>query len=286
MSGTSIKLPYFDAIFSELNKGNADVEKAFGRHVHWGYWEDPESADGAVSDFAEATERLCRMICDAAGIKNNMRVLDVGCGFGGTLASLNERFSPLDLVGVNIDKRQLQRAEEKVKPLKGNTIKFVCGNGSFLPFADNSFDAVLAVECIFHFPDRGLFFREARRVLRMGGRLAFSDFVPSRKTPFLYLGLKKVIEGFVAAFYGKTSYQYTPEEYRAYAMELGLKPLLEQDITAGTMPTYPLLIHLFKHLKMKNFILPYLSTRLVEWVHRLGIQKYEILVYEKLVKKG
>jgi cyclopropane fatty-acyl-phospholipid synthase-like methyltransferase len=36
--------------------------------------------------------------------------VDVGCGFGGTIASLNEHFSDLQLTGVNIDLRQLDRA--------------------------------------------------------------------------------------------------------------------------------------------------------------------------------
>ena len=48
MSKEEIKLPYFDSIFGELASGNADVEAALGNHVHWGYWEDPQTANGTV----------------------------------------------------------------------------------------------------------------------------------------------------------------------------------------------------------------------------------------------
>jgi cyclopropane fatty-acyl-phospholipid synthase-like methyltransferase len=94
--------------------------QAFGRHVHWGYWENPKKADGSVSDFVAAAENLCQRVCDAASVKDGAKLLDVGCGFGGTIASLNERITNTVLVGLNIDERQLIRARSnlyKVMPV-------------------------------------------------------------------------------------------------------------------------------------------------------------------------
>ena len=108
-----------------------------------------------------------------------MRVLDAGCGFGGTLACLQDRVERLDLTGLNIDPRQLQRAQKLVQPRPGSSLRFVAGDACALPFADASFDRVLAVECIFHFPSRAAFLAEVRRVLRPGGVLVLSDFVPA-----------------------------------------------------------------------------------------------------------
>ena len=105
MSKEAIKLPYFDSIFGEFASGNADVEAALGHHVHWGYWEDPQTAKGTVEDFVEATENLSKLVYNSAQIKSGMQILAVGCGFGGTIASLNERFSSLELVGIDIDDR-------------------------------------------------------------------------------------------------------------------------------------------------------------------------------------
>src|SRR5262245_7794675 len=34
-----IKLPYFDILLTEMRKGKRDISTAFGRHVHWGYWD-------------------------------------------------------------------------------------------------------------------------------------------------------------------------------------------------------------------------------------------------------
>src|SRR3954467_4300097 len=101
--------PYFDVLLRRLADGDPRAAEAFGRHVHWGYWPDPDAADGTPADYARAAERLCRKVCDAAGVRDGMRVLDVGCGIGGTIASLNERLRDVEFVGVNIDPRQLQR---------------------------------------------------------------------------------------------------------------------------------------------------------------------------------
>jgi len=235
-----MKLPYFDLLLAAFDKGNANVEKAFGRHVHWGYWENPQSANGTIEDFSHATEKLSQLICDAADIKEHMRVLDVGCGFGGTIASLNERFSPVGLVGFNLDHRQLKRAQKRVLPFEGNKLAFVHGNASELPFAANAFDVVLAVEAIFHFPHRQSFFKEVFRVLRPEGRFAFSDFVLSKKTPFVFNGLAYLVRALIATFYGKIR-TCTMEDYACLAKSAGLKAILDQDITTETMPTYDIL---------------------------------------------
>jgi ubiquinone/menaquinone biosynthesis C-methylase UbiE len=268
---SSIQLPYFDLILNELKNENPDMKQVFGRHVHWGYWPEPKNASGTVEDFAEAAEKLSQIICDAAGIKDGMRVLDVGCGFGGTIASLNERFSGLDLVGLNIDERQLERARKEVTPINNNKIEFIQGNACELPFTDQSFDAVIAVECIFHFPDREAFFQEAKRVLRTSKSLALSDFIlANAETSFLF-AFSALIEQFIALFYGKFN-NCTLEDYAKIAEKTGLITTLQQDITAEILPTYDFLLSLLG----KAFI-PYWTTKLIQ----LG-QKYRRIIYQVL----
>ncbi|MFZ4699341.1 MAG: hypothetical protein ACOYMG_04775 [Candidatus Methylumidiphilus sp.] len=49
---------------------------------------------------------MTHQVCDAAGVANGQRGLDVGCGFGGTLAGLDGRFAEVDLHGLNIELRR------------------------------------------------------------------------------------------------------------------------------------------------------------------------------------
>ena len=153
-------LPYFDYCLKHLKNNDQNVEKVFGRHVHWGYWEEPGQAKQTVDAFALVSENLSQYLIQSSGIQNGTSVLDVGCGFGGTVASINEQFTKMSLTGLNIDDRQLERARQQVLAAPGNTVHFQQGDARALPFADQSFDVVLAVECIFHFPDREKFFFE------------------------------------------------------------------------------------------------------------------------------
>jgi len=39
MVKTNVELPYFDGLLAKFGKGNEQALAAFGRHVHWGYWD-------------------------------------------------------------------------------------------------------------------------------------------------------------------------------------------------------------------------------------------------------
>jgi SAM-dependent methyltransferase len=134
------RLPYVDLILDRLQNKDGDLALAFGRHVHWGFWDDPKRADGSIADFTVASERLCSRLLGAGCVAHGHDVLDAGCGFGGTLATLNETLAPIRLHGINIDERQVARAVATVPPSPGNTIDFVHGDACRLPFADRSFD--------------------------------------------------------------------------------------------------------------------------------------------------
>lgn len=280
MSNFNIDLPYFDFLLQEFNQGNMEAENALGRNVHWGYWENPKLAEKTVADFQIATEKLTQLICDFANIKDGMKILDVGCGFGGTIASLNERFSNLQLVGINIDNRQLERARKLVLPQHNNQIEFICASASELPLDDNYFDVVLAVECIFHFPSRHDFFKEANRVLKPQGKFALSDFILSGKNIFNIPILDSLVSMIIAQFYGKSS-ACLMTDYEKLAVNNQFKLIKEQDITKETLPTYDILMSLFNQFKL-DYWQANLSTQLLKMAQASQIITYQVLGYEKI----
>ena len=215
-----------------------------------------------------------------------MRIVDVGCGFGGTIASLNERFFDMEFVGINLDARQLERAAETVKPCNGNTIKFIEADAALIPLPDESFDRVLALECAFHF-DRRSFFGEARRLLDKKGNLTISDFVPNERS-LEYLSLI----GFssdeaILRSYGNVDLTCSMNRYRELAKE-GRFALTESvDITENTLPTYDFLFSPeMSSPDRPNHELFVRATKLLEKASRYRIMQYKILKFVPIDSDG
>lgn len=274
-------LRYIDIFLESFEKGDRDSEAAFGRHVHWGYWDDPARADGSTEDFVRAADRMCTEIFAAGRIADGDRVLDVGCGFGGTLERLSHTRATGRLVGVNNDIRQLRRARQERRPAPGARLDFVVADGVELPVAGGSFDVVLSIESISHLSDRERFFREARRVLAPGGRLVVVDFVPADWTRPLVQGWHLAAGKLFERFYGAMDVRCCRRDYARLAERTGFVPLPEHDATRASLPSYP-----YTRRLMERFGRPRLETMLnswinlnMEWSSRGGLLHYLILPF-------
>jgi ubiquinone/menaquinone biosynthesis C-methylase UbiE len=272
-------IPYFDTLFEELASGNIQVESVFGKHVHWGYWIEPKNADISFQSFSRATEQLTNQIIDYIQFEEGQQLIDVGCGFGGTLSSINEKYRNCSLIGLNIDPRQIERAQNLVQGKNGNEIQFLVGNACDLPFEKNSADCILAVESIFHFPSRTRFFNHAARVLKPGGRLILSDFVlPIWSLPLFFLSY--LIYGKdLRRQYGKMK-PILQGHYLKLANKSGFNLIIDSDITNNILPTYDALEKLFESQKRQSSTQSQ-ATKYLGKLSRLGWLKYRIIVLER-----
>ena len=262
-------MPYFDMILERLESRDPDFEEAFARHVHFGAWEDPDQAYDDRDDSIRAMDRMCQYLIKLADIKDGQKILDVGCGFGGTLATLDEQFSGLDLTGLNIDERQLKIARERVVPKSSNSLQFVLGDACEMGFTDASFDRILAVECIFHFPSRKAFFKHVRRLLRPGGSLTLTDFLlPQAPQPNLDAELNDPLWG-NHRFIGLPAYQ-------ALAAEVGLTLAHFQDISRNVRPTY----HFFGKVLGRHYPQAQEATKASQFVMDTGCIGYCTLRFD------
>jgi SAM-dependent methyltransferase len=108
----------------------------------------------------------------AAGVEVGGRLLDAGCGAGGTAISFAEEGARV--VGLDLDARFRGSGTRLVDEKGVAGVTFVQGDGARLPFADGSFDFVLSHEVIEHVYAAEAYLLECHRVLRPGGILYLS----------------------------------------------------------------------------------------------------------------
>jgi SAM-dependent methyltransferase len=266
----SVDMPYIDAELAQLDAGSAPP--AYLQHLHWGLFDDPDVVDDSPTRYVAAAQSMTERVVTAGRVVDGVTLLDVGCGFGGTLAHLRRRHQGCRLAGLNIDRRQLHWARELV----GRGVGWVTGDGSRLPVASGSLDRVLAVECVFHFPSRKAFFAEAARVLRPGGVLALSDFLVARGA--MSQVAENVTAFAVGGWYGRSTRPVTAAGYRRLAVANGFEVVTDDDVTPATLPTYAALRRIYLDAGMPE-ALPTLEG--VESLARAGGWEYHVLAFRR-----
>jgi ubiquinone/menaquinone biosynthesis C-methylase UbiE len=98
------------------------------------------------------------------------RLLDVGCGGGHLLLDIQRVRPDINAVGLDCSATQIHCARKRAKPDSENP-QFKQGSVMNLPFSDCSFDAVVSIFSLKHWPNRGLGLFECVRVLRPQGHL-------------------------------------------------------------------------------------------------------------------
>jgi tocopherol O-methyltransferase len=183
----------------------------WGRHIHHGLWESGESP-------SVAQLKLTQTLAAAAAIERGDRVLDVGCGMGGSSIFLAKQ---LDCQVQGLTLSPLQRAWASCSARWQGVARkttFRCADAELAEFGGDSFDVVWSVECTEHLFDKGRFFQQAARWLRPGGRVAICAWLAGdrlttdRDRDLVY----QVCEGFFCPSLG------TQENYRQWIEDAGL----------------------------------------------------------------
>ena len=129
------------------------------------------------SIWAASTRQFVLPLLDAADVGAGLSVLDVGSGPGYVSAAARDRGAAP--TGLDFSAAMIAIATEMFP-----AIEFRKGDAQSLPFADGTFDRVVANFALLHLADPEQAASEAFRVLKPGGKFAFTVWAPAAESPY------------------------------------------------------------------------------------------------------
>merc|ERR1712020_765312 len=124
-------------------------------------------------------------IVDPIGLKPGMKVLDIGCGTGGSAFYMARNFG-CEVLGLDLSDNMLAVAyehkltmEEKVQHL----VSFRFLDATLAEFPENYFDCVYTRDAVMHIAEKELMYSKVLKWLKPGGKLVISEYVHGRNHP-------------------------------------------------------------------------------------------------------
>ena len=191
--------------------------------IHYGLYEKH------IKTRKEAMYNMNDYVAKLLGLKKNkkMKILDAGCGVGGTSTYLAKKYPNVNFTGITIAPEQVKLAEYFSNERGAHNTKFMLKSYLNTDFPDNSFDGIFALESSSYALNHNEFVDEMFRILKPGGRLVVVDSY-IRVDSFSSL-LQKVYDEFCLGF----GYANLPnlKKYQAYIKEKGFKQIKIEDIS-------------------------------------------------------
>ena len=179
-----------------------------------------------VPQFERYADRALRM----AQLQRSASVVDVACG-PGTLALLAADHC-VDVAALDFSEAMIAQLHQRLGQDDVRNVEPVVGDGQALPYADGQFDAGFSMFGLMFFPDRHRGFCELKRVVKPGGKVVVSSWMPLDKVPAM------------AAIFGALANQMPPSNApppqfplvteQAYRDEMGAAGYLDVQVEQAT----------------------------------------------------
>jgi tocopherol O-methyltransferase len=215
----------------------------WGDHIHHGVWEE-----GSGIGPAAAQEALVAELARSATIPLGARVLDVGCGLGGSALWLAEQLE-CRVTGITLSPVQRDMAAARAAARgRHDRVRFLVQDANNLDPLSEAFDAVWCIECSEHLHDKRRFVVTAFSALKPGGRLALCAWLagddPTRPDYERVLG--GVRRGMLCPSLG------TMSDYLGWMRDAGFTDVSARDLTRRVEKTWDLSLELLGRLRISD----------------------------------
>ena len=134
-------------------------------------------------EFNRGLVRMVDAVVRPANLTSDHTVVDAGCGLGGAVRHL-ARTVGCRAFGIDSSERQLAEARGKTDSSMSDLVHYRLADcSSYLPFQDNSVDAVFSIESAGHYETISKFLAECVRILKPGGHFMIAELCSPESVP-------------------------------------------------------------------------------------------------------
>jgi tocopherol O-methyltransferase len=163
-----LSVPSVETIARHYDSLDYFYRDIWGEHIHHGLW-----LTGRESP-AEAADQMSRRVLERLELTQGSNLADIGCGYGAT-ARIAAAAYGANVIGFTISAAQKTYADERT--VARGSVETRLQDWAESDLTVGSFDALLSLESIEHMADRMSFARQARRVLRPGGKMVICTWL-------------------------------------------------------------------------------------------------------------
>lgn len=213
------------------------------------------------------------LVAKALRVKEGDSLLECGCGEGSAANYLADKYG-LDITGIDLLPQNIKRARKFSAGNRNNsstkgTAKFMIGDYLELPFENNTFDGLYALETLVHASDSDKLFTGLYDALKPGGKLVFAEYSMTPREQLSKHAAEVMTR--VNRYSCMPSLEvFTTGSFPAVLQKAGFQSIKVTDITANFMPTLRYFYRrarvpnkIFKTLRIENhFINAYAAAEL------------------------
>ena len=206
-------------------------EKTWGEHMHHGYY----GADGQVEEnHYQAQVDLIEELLGWGGIQKPVRILDMGCGIGGSSLHLARKYNA-EVVGITLSPRQVARARERAAEAGlSDRVTFAVADALQPPFENRSFDLIWSLESGEHIPEKKKLVQTCHDLLAPGGCFLMATWCHRPVPPAVQLSEKELLERICSAYHLPS--MVSIESYAALCREIGFESVQVADWSVAVAP--------------------------------------------------
>ncbi len=195
--------------------------------LHFGYY------DHKAANHQQAIVRANEVLAEFGSIQQGARIVDAGCGLGQSSEWLAQQLNAV-VTGISIVPKQVNAINKRLQQKPVANVNFTVADYLNMPFEDGTIDIVWAFESVCHAADKKLFYKEANRVLKPGGKVVMAEYIRTGR-PMKVQQENLLQEIFKAWAIPDLD---TIEEHHLHVMQAGFSSFKHRDITANVIKSY------------------------------------------------